>query len=70
MYNGANQLLLYFAGYDCPPLDGIFDYCSAIGGSTISAARALLNGTVDIAINWFGGWHHAQRCFIQLHGIH
>ncbi|XP_066904585.1 histone deacetylase 8 [Halyomorpha halys] len=53
--------LEYGIGYDCPPLDGIYDFCCAIAGGTLTAARALCNKTVDIAINWCGGWHHAQR---------
>uniref|UniRef100_A0A0A9XY16 Histone deacetylase n=1 Tax=Lygus hesperus TaxID=30085 RepID=A0A0A9XY16_LYGHE len=61
-YTPEDDVTLEFGiGYDCPPLDGIFDYCCAIGGATLTAAKALNNGEVDVAINWFGGWHHAQR---------
>ncbi|KAL1138657.1 hypothetical protein AAG570_008719 [Ranatra chinensis] len=57
--------LEYGFGYDCPPLDGIYDYVCAIVGSTLSAARALIRKEVDIAINWCGGWHHAQRDLVE-----
>lgn len=61
-YTPDDEIELEFGlGYDCPPIDGIYDYCCAIGGSTLSAARALTDRTVDIAVNWCGGWHHAQR---------
>ncbi|KAK9511524.1 hypothetical protein O3M35_000163 [Rhynocoris fuscipes] len=53
--------LEYGLGYDCPPLDGLFDYCRWIAGGTLSAVRALLRAEVDVAINWTGGWHHAHR---------
>lgn len=31
-----------------------------IAGSTLAAAKAILQGS-KYAINWCGGWHHAQR---------
>lgn len=62
MYTPDDDVELeYGLGYDCPPLDGIYDYCSAIAGSTLTAARALVRNEVEIAINWCGGWHHGQR---------
>ena len=54
------------SGYDCPPLDGIYNYCCAIAGGTLTAAKALCNGIVDIAIHWCGGWNHAQRYLCHL----
>ncbi|GAB1607852.1 histone deacetylase 8-like [Argonauta hians] len=53
----------YGLSYDCPTEKGIFDYVSYIAGSTISAARCLVDkeNPCQIAINWFGGWHHAHR---------
>lgn len=32
-----------------------------ISGATIVAAEKLIGNTADIAINWYGGWHHAKR---------
>eukprot|EP00127_Corallochytrium_limacisporum_P003211 Clim_evm60s147 gene=Clim_evmTU60s147 len=56
---------------DCPLFTGVADFASYAAGSSLSAARALLHGQVDVAINWFGGWHHAFRnnasgfCFVN-----
>ncbi|RUS77621.1 hypothetical protein EGW08_014621 [Elysia chlorotica] len=47
--------------YDCPLQDGIFETASLIGGASIVAADTLISGRADIAINWYGGWHHAKR---------
>uniref|UniRef100_A0A8C1GF55 Histone deacetylase 8 n=1 Tax=Cyprinus carpio TaxID=7962 RepID=A0A8C1GF55_CYPCA len=48
-------------GYDCPVVEGIFDYAAAVGGATLTAAQNLLDGKCDVAINWAGGWHHAKK---------
>uniref|UniRef100_A0A2P2I114 Histone deacetylase 8 n=1 Tax=Hirondellea gigas TaxID=1518452 RepID=A0A2P2I114_9CRUS len=32
-----------------------------LAGSSLTGARLLIRGEVDIAINWCGGWHHAQK---------
>ncbi|XP_055380509.1 histone deacetylase 8-like [Condylostylus longicornis] len=50
----------YGLGFDCPIWFGLYDYCKEIAGSTISACEEIVNGR-KIVINWFGGWHHAQR---------
>lgn len=54
------------SGYDCPIVDHIFTLVSLIGGSSICAAKELCENSADIAINWYGGWHHAQR-LLYLH---
>jgi acetoin utilization deacetylase AcuC-like enzyme len=46
---------------DCPAFAGIWDFCATYTGSSLSAARTLLSETSDIAINWSGGLHHAQK---------
>lgn len=51
----------YGLGYDCPILDRMFDFASAIAGGSLTAASCLTNKECKVAINWFGGWHHAQR---------
>ncbi|XP_012936369.1 histone deacetylase 8 isoform X2 [Aplysia californica] len=51
----------YGLSYDCPQQTGVFETASLISGATITAAESLLNGSADIAINWYGGWHHAKR---------
>jgi len=48
-------------GYDCPPIPQLYELISCIAGSSISAAKAIINKKCDIAINWFGGWHHANK---------
>lgn len=54
-------LFFFFSGYDCPVVEGIFDYAAAVGGATLTAAQNLLDGKCDVAINWAGGWHHAKK---------
>ncbi|XP_075983720.1 histone deacetylase 8-like [Anticarsia gemmatalis] len=48
-------------GYDCPPVSNMYELVSCIAGSSITAARCLMLGVADVAINWCGGWHHAHR---------
>ncbi|XP_067951413.1 histone deacetylase 8-like [Watersipora subatra] len=48
-------------GYDCPVEEGLFPKCALVAGGSIVAAEALVEGQVDVAINWCGGWHHAKR---------
>lgn len=59
--NHEENLEEYGLGYDCPLIHNIFDYVSAVVGSSVTAAHSLVNGSADFAINWYGGWHHAQR---------
>lgn len=46
--------------YDCPKIPKLFQFCQRIAGGTLAAADALLEGA-RVAVNWCGGWHHAQR---------
>ena len=48
-------------GYDCPVIPELYDFASLVAGSSICAAKCLASGACDVAVNWFGGWHHAQR---------
>eukprot|EP00063_Salmo_salar_P088063 XP_014062898.1 PREDICTED: histone deacetylase 8 isoform X1 [Salmo salar] len=48
-------------GYDCPVVEGIYDYAAAVGGATLTAAQCLLDKRGEVAINWAGGWHHAKK---------
>jgi histone deacetylase 8 len=45
--------------YDCPKFRKLFDFAAEIAGGTLSAVDAIMSGA-NIAINWTGGWHHAQ----------
>ncbi|XP_072934455.1 histone deacetylase 8-like isoform X2 [Epargyreus clarus] len=47
--------------YDCPPVSDMYQLVTTIAGGSITAAKCLLLGIADVAINWCGGWHHAQR---------
>lgn len=51
-------------GYDCPVFKGLGKFALRIAGGTLAAAEELVNGRADVAINWCGGWHHAQRYLI------
>ncbi|XP_035207655.1 histone deacetylase 8-like [Stegodyphus dumicola] len=51
----------YGIGYDCPFIPQIFNAASMIGGATLTAAKALLSGEYQTAVNWGGGWHHAKK---------
>jgi len=51
----------YGLGYDCPPLENLYDFVNCIAKGSISAARALISGQVNTCANFCGGWHHAQR---------
>jgi histone deacetylase 1/2 len=46
---------------DSPVFEGIFDFCQISAGGSLSGARLLNTGSVDIAINWAGGLHHAKK---------
>ncbi|KAJ8416765.1 hypothetical protein AAFF_G00326430 [Aldrovandia affinis] len=59
--NDDPQSIDFGLGYDCPVVEGIFDYAAAVGGATLTAARCLLDGKCKVAINWAGGWHHAKK---------
>lgn len=48
-------------GYDCPPLPRLYELMTQLAGSSICAADAIIANKCEIAINWFGGWHHSHR---------
>ena len=48
-------------GYDCPIFDTVFSFASSAVSGTLTAVDCLLKGETKVAINWCGGWHHAQR---------
>ena len=53
--------MILFIGYDCPLFEGIYDYASWMAGASLAAARCLAKGETQVAINWYGGWHHAMK---------
>ncbi|KAG0721874.1 Histone deacetylase 8 [Chionoecetes opilio] len=48
-------------GFDCPILDNLWGLVCGLAGGSLTAARELSSGRARIAVNWCGGWHHAQR---------
>ncbi|KAK4300799.1 hypothetical protein Pmani_027023 [Petrolisthes manimaculis] len=51
----------YGLGYDCPVLPDLWGLVCQLAGGTLTAVDQLINGKAKVAINWCGGWHHAQR---------
>jgi len=47
--------------YDCPLIPDIMNMIQWIAGGSLVAAEALNSKQCEVAINWGGGWHHAQR---------
>jgi histone deacetylase HOS2 len=39
----------------------MYSYCRQYAGASLAAARKLVAGSTDIAINWTGGLHHAKK---------
>ncbi|KIK56614.1 hypothetical protein GYMLUDRAFT_46943 [Collybiopsis luxurians FD-317 M1] len=46
---------------DCPRFESLSEYVRLVAGATLTAANALKLNYADIAINWDGGRHHAQK---------
>ncbi|XP_021921351.1 histone deacetylase 8-like isoform X2 [Zootermopsis nevadensis] len=59
--NHEEDLLEFGLAYDCPLVEGIYKFVQSIAGASITCAQVLVDGLARIAINWCGGWHHAQR---------
>ncbi|KAJ8949831.1 hypothetical protein NQ318_000530 [Aromia moschata] len=57
----TEEQLEFGLAYDCPILSKSFDLVKTLAGGSISAAKILAAKKCKTAINWFGGWHHAQR---------
>lgn len=51
----------YGLEYDCPLIPRLYTLIKLIAGSSVSAAKLLIAKKCMVVINWFGGWHHAQR---------
>ncbi|CEQ39302.1 SPOSA6832_00829, partial [Sporobolomyces salmonicolor] len=51
----------FLVGEDCPPFEGLFEFCSISAGGSLSAARRLIDAKADICVNWAGGLHHAKK---------
>ncbi len=58
-----DKLTLYesLIGYDCPLIEKLFQHCSLIAGSSLTAAELINSNRFNYVINWYGGWHHSKR---------
>jgi acetoin utilization protein AcuC len=45
---------------ECPVFKGVYEYAVLAAGATITGARLILDGEVDVAFNPSGGFHHAH----------
>lgn len=54
-------LSIVLIGYDCPLFPGLYSYISSISSATVTMAKQLVTGETDVAINWYGGWHHGKK---------
>jgi len=45
---------------DCPIVPGLYEWTLSLVGGTLAAMRAILEGKVDVAVNLYGGLHHAM----------
>lgn len=43
----------------------MYEYTTLVAGATLHAAQCLIDGTADVAINWFGGWHHGTKYVLK-----
>ena len=49
----------------------MYEFCARYTGASLDAARKLISGDYDVAINWSGGLHHAKKseasgfCFVN-----
>ncbi|KPV75716.1 uncharacterized protein RHOBADRAFT_52750 [Rhodotorula graminis WP1] len=48
-------------GDDCPIFSDMYSYCRQYAGASLMAARKIVSGSTDIAVNWTGGLHHAKK---------
>jgi acetoin utilization protein AcuC len=44
---------------DCPIFKGLYDYAVLAAGGTLTAAKMILAGRIELAFNPSGGYHHA-----------
>jgi acetoin utilization protein AcuC len=56
------QILKYELGTDDNPIfAGVYDYSALAAGATLTGARMVASGEVQVAFNPVGGFHHAAR---------
>lgn len=57
----SNVLTRFNIGDDCPIFSGMWDFSTFYAGASLDAAKKLITGQSNIAINWSGGLHHAKK---------
>lgn len=58
----GEEMLGYGLGTsDCPVFKNLFEYCETVAGSTMDAARLIIDNKADIVFNPGGGFHHAHK---------
>ena len=60
-YFDTSMLHMGLGTSDCPVFKGMYDYAVLAGGATVTGAKMILDGTVKIAFNPSGGFHHAHK---------
>lgn len=50
-----------FGTVDNPIVSGMYDMAALVAGASLTAADLVADGTVSVAFNPGGGWHHAHR---------
>lgn len=56
---GVEGLAAGLGAGDCPVFRGMYEYAALAAGATLTAARAILDESAQIAFNPSGGYHHA-----------
>lgn len=56
---GSQDLFMGFGTDDCPIFPDLYRYSVLAVGGSITAAKLILDGKIDIAFNPNGGFHHA-----------
>ncbi|MDY7011040.1 MAG: acetoin utilization protein AcuC [Planctomycetota bacterium] len=46
--------------HECPVFIGLYEYAALASGGTLTGAKMILSGDVDVAFNPSGGYHHAH----------
>ncbi len=46
--------------YDCPLFEGLPHFVLGTAASSLTAAEVVVQSG-GVALNWYGGWHHAHR---------
>lgn len=55
----AEALQMGIGTGDCPVFKGMYEYSALACGATLTGANLILSGSVDVAFNPSGGFHHA-----------